>query len=42
MASPNQPSNVTATANLVARERRVPYDVLERELETAAAAVFGW
>ncbi len=39
---PNQPSNVTATANLVARERRVPYDELEHDLETAAAAVLRW
>jgi TatD DNase family protein len=39
---PNQPANVVATAQLVAHERRVPYAELERSLEAAGAAVFGW
>jgi TatD DNase family protein len=39
---PNQPANVIATARALAFERRVPYEELERELQAAGAAVFGW
>jgi TatD DNase family protein len=39
---PNQPANVVRTAQAIAVERRVPYSELERSLERAAAAVFGW
>ncbi len=39
---PNQPANVVATAQLVAHERRMPYDELERSVHEAAAAVLGW
>ncbi len=39
---PNQPANVVHTARLVAEERGVSYEQLEREVEHAAAAVFGW
>jgi TatD DNase family protein len=40
--TPNQPANVTMTAQAIAAERRVGYDELEREVDLAAAAVFGW
>jgi TatD DNase family protein len=39
---PNQPAFAARTAQAIAQERRVPYDELERSIETAAAAVFGW
>ncbi|MGO9752035.1 MAG: TatD family hydrolase [Solirubrobacteraceae bacterium] len=39
---PNQPAHVAATAQLLAHERRVPYAELERSLQAAGAAVFGW
>ncbi|MGO9903146.1 MAG: TatD family hydrolase [Solirubrobacteraceae bacterium] len=39
---PNQPANVVATARALALERRVSYDELERSLQAAGAAVFGW
>ncbi|MDX6617194.1 MAG: TatD DNase family protein, partial [Solirubrobacterales bacterium] len=39
---PNQPANVVATAEIVARERRVPVDELEATVEANAARVFGW
>jgi len=39
---PNQPANVVRTAQTVAVERRVSYAALERSIEGAAAAVFGW
>jgi TatD DNase family protein len=38
----NQPANVALTAQAVALERRVGYEELERGVEAAAAAVFGW
>ncbi len=39
---PNQPANVTMTAQAIAAERRVGYDEFERDIGLAAAAVFGW
>jgi TatD DNase family protein len=39
---PNQPANVVRTAQTIAVERRVSYTTLERSIEGAAAAVFGW
>ena len=39
---PNQPANVVMTAQAIAAERRVGYTELERDVELAAAAVFGW
>jgi TatD DNase family protein len=39
---PNQPANVSITAQAIAAERRIGYDDLEREVEASAAAVFGW
>lgn len=39
---PNQPANVVATARALALARRVSYDELERSLQAAGAAVFGW
>jgi TatD DNase family protein len=39
---PNQPANVVRTAQTIAVERRVSYTALERSVEGAAAAVFGW
>ena len=39
---PNQPANVVQTARVLALERRVEYDELERSLHASAAAVFGW
>jgi TatD DNase family protein len=38
----NQPANVVMTAQAIAVERRVGYTDLERDVELAAAAVFGW
>ena len=38
----NQPANVAMTAQAIALERRVGYGELERDIELAAAAVFGW
>jgi TatD DNase family protein len=39
---PNQPANVVATAEVVARERRVPVEELGATVEANAARVFGW
>jgi TatD DNase family protein len=39
---PNQPANVVATAEVVARERRVPLAELEATVDANAARVFGW
>jgi TatD DNase family protein len=39
---PNQPANVTYTAQALAVERRVSYQELEAAIERSAAAVFGW
>ncbi|MDQ6607562.1 MAG: TatD family hydrolase [Actinomycetota bacterium] len=39
---PNQPANAVSTAQALAIERRVEYADLERSIERAAAAVFGW
>ncbi len=39
---PNQPANVVMTAQAIAAERRVGYTELERDVELAAATVFGW
>jgi TatD DNase family protein len=39
---PNQPANVAMTAQAIATERRVGYAELERDVELAAAAAFGW
>ncbi len=39
---PNQPANVVATAEVVARERRVPLAELDATVEANAARVFGW
>lgn len=39
---PNEPANVVQTAELLALVRRVSYDELEREVESAAAAVYAW
>jgi TatD DNase family protein len=39
---PNQPANVTHTAQALALERRVSYAELEGEVERNAAALFGW
>ena len=39
---PNQPANVVSTAQMLAVERRVSYEQLERSIDAAAAAVFGW
>ena len=38
----NRPANVTMTAQAIAAQRRVGYGELERDIELAAAAVFGW
>jgi TatD DNase family protein len=38
----NQPANVVATARVVAEERGVPYEELERTVEANARALFGW
>jgi TatD DNase family protein len=39
---PNQPAYAARTAQAIAAERRESYDELERSIEAAAAAVFGW
>jgi TatD DNase family protein len=39
---PNEPAHVVHTARVVAAERGVSYEQLEREVELAAAAAFGW
>jgi TatD DNase family protein len=39
---PNHPALVARTAQLIAEERRMAYDELERSVEAASAAVFGW
>ena len=38
----NQPANVVATAEVVAEERGVSYEQLERTVEANAGALFGW
>ena len=38
----NEPANVVHTAQALALERRAPYEELERDLESNAAALFGW
>jgi len=38
----NQPANVVETAKVVAAERGVSYEQLERTVEVNAAALFGW
>jgi len=38
----NQPANVVETAAVIAAERGVSYDELERTVEANARAVFGW
>jgi TatD DNase family protein len=38
----NQPANVVATARVVAEERGVSYEQLERTVEANARALFGW
>ncbi|MDX6625343.1 MAG: TatD DNase family protein [Solirubrobacterales bacterium] len=38
----NQPANVVATARVVAEERGVSYEELERSIEANARALFGW
>ena len=39
---PNQPANVTMTAQALALERRVEYAELERAVDATAAALFSW
>ena len=39
---PNQPANVTLTAQAIALARRVEYAELEHGVQTNAATVFGW
>jgi len=39
---PNVPANVALTARAIAEQRRVEYAELERGVDDAAAAVFGW
>jgi TatD DNase family protein len=39
---PNEPANVTATAECLATERGLGYDELEAVVEANAARVFGW
>jgi TatD DNase family protein len=39
---PNQPANVTMTAQALALERRVEYAELERAVDANAAALFSW
>jgi len=39
---PNTPANVVQTAQALALERRVSYHDLDREVEAASAAIFGW
>jgi TatD DNase family protein len=38
----NQPANVTLTAEVVAAERGVSYEELEKQVERNAAELFGW
>ncbi len=38
----NQPANVVETAKVVAAERGISYEQLERTVEANAAALFGW
>jgi TatD DNase family protein len=39
---PNEPAHVARTAQAIAAERRIGYDELDRSVQAAAAAVFGW
>jgi TatD DNase family protein len=39
---PNQPANVVETGRALARARDVPYEELERLVDSNAARVFGW
>jgi TatD DNase family protein len=39
---PNEPANVTRTAEYVAELRGVSYEQLEATVESNAARVFGW
>ena len=39
---PNQPANVVATAEVLAAERGVSYEELERTVEANSARAFGW
>jgi TatD DNase family protein len=39
---PNEPAHVVDTARVVAEQRGVPYEELERTVEANAAAAFGW
>jgi TatD DNase family protein len=39
---PNEPANVVHTARALAEQRGVSYEQLERDVERAATAVFGW
>ncbi|MFL5891673.1 MAG: TatD family hydrolase [Solirubrobacterales bacterium] len=39
---PNQPANVVEVAEVVAAEREVPYEELERTVEANAARIFRW
>jgi len=39
---PNEPALVVETARVVAEQRGVPYEELERTVEANAAAAFGW
>ncbi|MGH2915372.1 MAG: TatD family hydrolase, partial [Solirubrobacteraceae bacterium] len=39
---PNQPANVVATARVLAAERGVPYEQLERAVDANAGALFSW
>jgi TatD DNase family protein len=41
-STPNQPARVVMTAQAIAAERRIGYVELERDIELAAAVVFGW
>jgi TatD DNase family protein len=38
----NEPANVVATAEVVAAERGVSYEELERTVEANARTLFGW
>ena len=39
---PNRPANVVETAKVLASERGVTYEVLERQIDSNAAELFGW
>jgi TatD DNase family protein len=39
---PNQPAYAALTARALAEERRIEYDELERSVQAASTAVFGW